>query len=92
MVPSTAEWLQKKPIFSQLKEEEPHILYYHLVGPKIEVEAQDEAGILLCRTAVSQTLNFYLMTLKSKPRSQRWRNHALETCSKAMIDHEAILR
>jgi len=52
MVSSTTEWLQEKPIFSQLKEEEPHILYYHLVGPKIEFEAQDEADILSCRTAI----------------------------------------
>ena len=76
----------------QLKEDEPHTLYYHLAEPNIEAEAQDEADILLCRTAVSQTLTFCLMALKSKPRSQKWRNHALENGSKAVIDHEAILR
>ena len=37
----------------QLKEDEPHTLYYHLAEPNIEAEAQDEADILLCRTAVS---------------------------------------
>ena len=79
-------------VFLQLKEDEPHTLYYHLAEPIIEAEAQDEADILLCRTAVSQTLTFCLMALKSKPRSQKWRNHALENGSKAVIDHEAILR
>ena len=56
-------------IFLQLKEDEPHILYYYLAEPNIEAEAQDEADILLCRTAVSQTLTFSLMALDSKPRS-----------------------
>ncbi|KAH6719535.1 hypothetical protein BKA61DRAFT_571536 [Leptodontidium sp. MPI-SDFR-AT-0119] len=79
-------------VFLQLKEDEPHTLYYHLAEPNIEGEAQDEAEILLCRTAVSQTLTFCLMALDSKPRSQKWRNHALETAYKAVIDHEAILR
>ncbi|KAL5313252.1 hypothetical protein ACEPPN_018985 [Leptodophora sp. 'Broadleaf-Isolate-01'] len=79
-------------VFLQLKEDEPYTLYYHLAEPNIEAEAQDEADILLCRTAVSQTLTFCLMALDSKPRSQKWRNHALETGSKAVIDHEAILR
>ncbi|RDL30224.1 Uncharacterized protein BP5553_10502 [Venustampulla echinocandica] len=79
-------------VFLQLKEDEPHTLYYHLGEPNIEAEAQDGADILLCRTAVSQTLTFCLMALDSKPRSQKWRNHALETAYKAVIDHEAILR
>jgi hypothetical protein len=79
-------------IFLQLKEDEPHTLYYHLAEPNIEAEAQSEVDILLCRTAVSQTLTFCLMALNSKPRSQIWRNHALETAYKAVIDHEAILR
>ncbi|KAG4430456.1 hypothetical protein IFR05_014064 [Cadophora sp. M221] len=79
-------------VFLQLKEDEPHTLYYHLAEPNIEAEAQDKAEILLYRTAVSQTLTFCLMALDSKPRSQKWRNHALETGSKAVIDHEAILR
>jgi hypothetical protein len=30
------------------------------------------------------------MALDSKPRSQKWRNHALETAYRAVIDHEAI--
>lgn len=79
-------------VFLQLKEDEPHILYYHLAESTMEAEAQDEADILLCRTAVSQTLSFCLMALDSKPRSQKWRNHALGTGSKAVIDDEAILR
>jgi hypothetical protein len=79
-------------VFLQLKEDEPHTLYYHLAEPNIEAEAQSEVDILLCRTAVSQTLTFCLMALDSKPRSQKWRNHALETAYRAVIDHEAILR
>ena len=79
-------------VFLQLKEDEPHTLYYHLAEPNIEAEAQSEVDILLCRTAVSQTLTFCLMALDSKPRSQKWRNHALETACRAVIDHEAILR
>ncbi|KAH7393706.1 hypothetical protein BKA64DRAFT_746722 [Cadophora sp. MPI-SDFR-AT-0126] len=79
-------------VFLWIKENDPHTLYYHLAETNIEAEAQDEADILLCRTAVSQTLTFCLMALDSKPRSQKWRNHALETGSKAVIDHEAILR
>jgi len=79
-------------VFLQLKEDEPHTLYYHLAEPNIEAEAQSEVDILLCRTAVSQTSTFCLMALDSKPRSQKWRNHALETAYRAVIDHEAILR
>jgi hypothetical protein len=79
-------------VFLQLKEDEPHTLYYHLAEPNIEAEAQSEVDILLCRTAVGQTSTFCLMALDSKPRSQKWRNHALETAYRAMIDHEAILR
>ncbi|KAH7378966.1 hypothetical protein BKA64DRAFT_242116 [Cadophora sp. MPI-SDFR-AT-0126] len=79
-------------VFLQVRENEPDTLYYHLAEPNIEAEAQDEADILLCRTAVSQTLTFCLMALDSKPRSQKWRNHALENAYKAVIDHEAILR
>jgi hypothetical protein len=79
-------------VFLRLKEDEPHTLYYHLAEPNIEAEAQSEVDILLCRTAVSQTLTICLMALDSKPRSQKWRNHALETAYRAVIDHEAILR
>jgi hypothetical protein len=79
-------------VFLQLKEDEPHTLYYHLAEPNIEAEAKSDVDIFLCRTAVSQTLTFCLMALDSKPRSQKWRNHALETAYKAVIDHEAILR
>jgi hypothetical protein len=32
------------------------------------------------------------MALDSKPRSQKWRNHALGTACRAVIDYEAILR
>ena len=56
-------------VFLQLKENEPHTLYYHLVEPNIEAEAQNEVDILLCRTAIGQTSTFYLIALDSKPRS-----------------------
>ena len=79
-------------VFLWIKENEPHTLYYHLAEPNIEAEAQDEIDILLCRTAVSQTLTFCLLALDSKPRSQSWRNRTLETAGRAVIDHEAILR
>ncbi|CAL3961971.1 unnamed protein product [Diplocarpon coronariae] len=79
-------------VLLQLKEDEPHTLYYHLAEPKFEAEAQSEVDILLCRTAVAQTLTFCLMALDSKPRSQKWRNDALDTAYRAVIDHEAILR
>jgi hypothetical protein len=52
-------------VFLWIKESDPHTLYYHLAEPNIEAEAQDEADILLCRTAVSQTLSFCLMALDS---------------------------
>ena len=79
-------------VFLQVKEDEPHTLYYHLAEPNIEAEAQSEVDILLCRTAVSQTLTFCLLALASKPRDQNWRNSVLETACRAVIDHEAILR
>ncbi|KAH8799418.1 hypothetical protein F5884DRAFT_758446 [Xylogone sp. PMI_703] len=79
-------------VFFQVKEDEPHTLYYHLAEPNIEAEAQSDVDILISRTAVGQTLTFCLMALDSKPRSQKWRNHALETACRAVIDHEAILR
>lgn len=58
-------------VFLQVTEDEPHTLYYHLAEPNIEAEAQSEVNILLCRTAVGQTLTFCLMALDSKPRSQK---------------------
>jgi hypothetical protein len=61
-------------VFLQVTEDELHTLYYHLAEPNIEAEAQSEADILLCRTAVGQTLTFCLLALDSKPRSQKWRN------------------
>jgi len=79
-------------VFLWIEENEPHTLYYHLAEPNIEAEAQDEIDILLCRTAVSQTLTFCLLALDSKPRSQSWRNETLETANKAVIDYERILR
>ena len=79
-------------VFLQVTADEPQTLYYHLAEPNIEAEAHSEVDILLCRTAVGQTLTFCLMALDSKPRSQKWRNHALETAYRAVIDHEAILR
>ena len=79
-------------VFLQVKEDEPYTLYYHLAEPNIEAEAQSEVDILLCRTAVGQTLTFCLMALSSKPRSQKWRNYVLETACRAVIDHETILR
>ncbi len=79
-------------VFLWIKEDEPHSLYYHLAEPNIEAEVQDEIDVLLCRTAVSQALTFCLFALQSKPRSQSWRNHTLETTSRAVIDHDAILR
>jgi hypothetical protein len=79
-------------IFLHIKEAEPHTLYYHLAEPNAEAEAHDEADILLCRTAVSQALTCCLLALASKPRSQNWRSHTLETAYRAVIDYEAILR
>jgi hypothetical protein len=78
-------------IFLQVTENKPHTLYYHLAEPNIEAETQSEVDILLCRTAVGQTLTFCLMALDSKPRSQKWQNQALETAYRAVIDYEAIL-
>jgi hypothetical protein len=79
-------------VFLRVLEDEPHTLYYHLAEPRFEAEADSEVDILLCRTAVSQTLTFCLMAMSSKPRSQLWRNHTMETASKAVIDHESVLR
>jgi hypothetical protein len=79
-------------VFLQIKESEPHMLYYHLAEPNTEAEAQNEVDILLSRTAVSQASTFCLLALGSKPRNQKWRNHTLETAYRAVIDHEAVLR
>ncbi len=68
------------------------MLYYYLAEPNIEAKAQSEIDILLCRTVVSQTLTLCLMALDSKPRSQKKRNHILETTCRAVINHETILR
>jgi hypothetical protein len=79
--------IREADIFLQLKEDKPHTLYYHLAEPNIEAEAQSEVDIFLCRTAVSQTLTFCLIALDLKLRSQKWRDHALETAYKAVIDY-----
>ncbi|KAH8730664.1 hypothetical protein GQ44DRAFT_746597 [Phaeosphaeriaceae sp. PMI808] len=79
-------------VFLQVKQDEAHTLYYRLAEPNIQAEAESEVDILLCRTAVSQTLTFCLMALDSKPRSQKWRNHTLKTAYRAAIYYEAILR
>lgn len=76
----------------QIKEAEPHTLYYHLAEPNSEAEAEDEVGILLCRTAVSQTSTFCLFALDLEPHNQLWRNETIRTACKAIIDHETILR
>ncbi len=44
---------EEADIFLQVKEDELHMLYYHLAEPNIEAEAQSEIDILLCYTAVS---------------------------------------
>ena len=54
-------------VFLLIKEDEPHTLYYHLAEPNIEAEAHSEVDILLCRTAVAQTLTLCLMAVNSKP-------------------------
>jgi hypothetical protein len=79
-------------VFLWIKEKELLTLYYHLAEPNIEAKAHCEVDILLCRTTVGQTLTFCLITLGSKPCNQKWRNHALETACRSMIDHESILR
>jgi hypothetical protein len=79
-------------VFLWIKEDEPYSLYYYLAELNIKAEVQDEIDVLLCCTAVSQALTFCLFALQLKPRSQLWRNHTLETTSRAVIDHEAILR
>lgn len=79
-------------VFLQVREHEPHTLYYHLAEPNIEAEAQSGVDILLYRTAVGQSLSFSLLALASRPYSQSWRNHTLETASRVVIDYEAILR
>ncbi len=79
-------------IFPWIKEDEPHILHYHLAEPNIEAEAQADIDILLCRTTASQALTFCLLALNSKSRSQSWRQQTLESSHKIEIDHEAILR
>ncbi len=84
--------IKEADVFLLIEEDEPHTLYYHLAEPNIEAEAQSEVDILLSYTAVSQTLAFCLMALNSKPRRQEWRNQALETACRAVLDHEAILR
>lgn len=67
------------------------MLYYHLTEPNIEAKAQSEVSILLCRTAVGQSLTFCLRALDLMPHNQKWRNHGLETACRAVIDHAAIL-
>lgn len=79
-------------VFLQIKEGEPHALYYHLAEHTTGTEAQDEIDILLCRIAVSQASAFCLFALDSKPCSQKWRNHTLKTTCRAAIGQKTILR
>lgn len=79
-------------LFLQIKEAEPHTLYYHLTEPNSEAEVRDGVDLLLCRTAVSQTSMFCLLALASQPRSQMWQNKTLEAADRAVIDPEAILQ
>jgi hypothetical protein len=78
-------------VLLRINEDEPHALYYHLAEPNIEAEAQDGIDIVLCRTAVSLALIFCLMALDSTPRSQKWRQQTLATCSRTVIDQEEVL-
>ena len=79
-------------VFLSVKGNEPHTLYYHLAEPKIQAEGQDGADIILCRTAVGQSLTFCLMALNSKPRNHIWREQALQNLRRVAIDHESILQ
>jgi hypothetical protein len=83
---------KKADVFLQLKEDKPHTLYYYFAKPNIKAKAQSKVDILLCHTVIGQTLTFCLIVLDLKPRSQKWRNHALNTAYKAVINHKAILR
>ncbi|BCR83053.1 uncharacterized protein ACHE_10455A [Aspergillus chevalieri] len=56
--------------------EDPGTLYYHLCEPNEEVNPEDEQSFLQPATAIARVLCLCLMSFRSRPRSQQWRNEA----------------
>ncbi|KAK9358014.1 hypothetical protein V1504DRAFT_365678, partial [Lipomyces starkeyi] len=57
--------------------DDPSTLYYCLCEPNREVGLADVQSLKQPRTAVSRVLCLCLMSLRSRPRKQRWRNRAI---------------
>ena len=77
-------------VYLQIKEEEPHNLYYHL--SESFSQAEEEGDILSSRTAVDQTLTVCFMALSSEPRDQAWRSEKLDSGLMVKIDVDTILQ
>ena len=56
--------------------EDPGTLYYHLCEPNLEVNPEDDQSFLQPATTIARVLCLCLMSFRSRPRSQQWRNEA----------------
>ncbi|KAI5284929.1 hypothetical protein KEM54_000952 [Ascosphaera aggregata] len=56
--------------------DEPGTLYYHLCEPSMEVNPEDDQSFLQPVTAIARVLCLCLMSFRSRPRNQQWRNEA----------------
>ncbi|ODM18579.1 hypothetical protein SI65_05196 [Aspergillus cristatus] len=66
----------KAHILLRVPYEDPGTLYYHLCEPNEEVNSEDEQSFLQPATAIARVLCLCLMSFRSRPRSQQWRNEA----------------
>ncbi|KAI9762281.1 MAG: hypothetical protein M1840_001425 [Geoglossum simile] len=67
-------------IFLHVPTDEPNTVYYHVVEPQADVDAQSRGfphdQSFLYRTAVSQVMAFTLLAFESEPSDQDWRTRA----------------
>ena len=79
-------------VFLWIKEDDSNTLYYHLAEPNEQVRKSDGLGFQHPLTAISQQLSFCLMALRSKRRSQLWRDRSIGQAQTWCDDWEKILR
>ncbi|KAF7594887.1 hypothetical protein BBP40_007921 [Aspergillus hancockii] len=81
-------------VILRILEEDPETLYYCVVEPGRDAEPNydDPFGFRYPYTAISYQLCLTLMALQSPPRSQLWRNQAMDRLHKWEVDFEEVIR
>ena len=78
-------------VFLWIQADDSNTLYYHLAEPNEEVHTGDGFGFKHPLTAIGQLLSFCLMALRSKRRSELWRNRSIQGAQTWSEDWKKIL-